>query len=64
MTVKADGNGQDGPIDLKVDEEALERYHRRRISEIKRDERPASGRFIPMDELKRIADEQQETRSR
>ena len=64
MIAKPHGNVQDDLIDLEVEEEALERYHRQRIREIKRDERPGGGRFIPMDELRRIAGEQQEPGSR
>jgi len=57
MGVTADGNPEDDLVDLAVEEEALERYYRQRIREIKRDERPAGGRFVPTDELRRIAGE-------
>lgn len=60
----ADGNTQNDLIDHAVEEEALERYYRQRIREIKRDERPAGGRFISEDELRRIAREREETRGR
>jgi hypothetical protein len=52
MNGKGDGNAEDG-VDLAVEEEALERYYRQRIKEIKRDERPAGGRFIPIEEVRR-----------
>jgi hypothetical protein len=47
-----------------VEEEALERYYRQRIREIKHDERPAGGRHIPIDELRQMAGEREEARSR
>ena len=56
MTTKADGNARDDSADLSVDDEALERYHRRRIREINRDERPDGGTFIPIEEVRRAAD--------
>ena len=47
MTTKADGNARDDSADLSVDDEALERYHRRRIREINRDERRMEERSSP-----------------
>jgi hypothetical protein len=45
MTVRAaDGNSKDDPIDLAVEEEALERYYRRRIREVNRDAAPDQAR--------------------
>lgn len=40
------------------EEEALERYYRRRIQEIRRGERPPGGASWTLDEVKRIAGEQ------
>ena len=60
MTVMAaDGNPQDELIDLAVEEEALERYYRRRIREVNRDAAPDPGArgYVPLEELRRIADE-------
>lgn len=62
MSVRADGNEEDDRVDLAVEEEALERYYRQRIREIKRDERPEGGRFIPIEEVRRIADEHERAR--
>ena len=59
MVKAADGNTQDDLIDVAVEEEALERYHRRRIREVNRDAAPDPGArgYVPFDELRRIADE-------
>jgi len=60
MTVRAaDGNSKDDPIDLAVEEEALERYYRRRIREVNRDAAPDPGArgYVSLEELRRAADE-------
>ncbi len=46
------------PDDHEPSEEALERYYRRRIQEIRRGERPPGGASWTLDEVKRIAGEQ------
>ena len=43
MTVTADG--ADNLVDQAVEDEALERYHRRRIQEIRKDERRPGGSY-------------------
>jgi hypothetical protein len=53
----ADGNEQDDLVDHAVEEEALERYYRRRIQEIQRDERRPGGASWTLDEVKRMAGE-------
>jgi hypothetical protein len=62
LIAKADGNAEDNLVDVAVEEEALERYHRQRIKEIKGDERPRGGRFIPIEEVRRVADEHERAR--
>ena len=62
MTARADRSTQNDQPDLAVEEEALERYYRRRIREIDRDERPDGGRFIPIEEVRRVADEHESAR--
>ena len=59
MTVMAaDGNPQDELIDLAVEEEASERYYRRRIREVNRDAASTRcARLCALEELRRIADE-------
>lgn len=58
IAMATDGNTQDDPVDHAVEEEALERYYRRRIQEIQRDERRPGGSSWTLDEVKRIAGEQ------
>lgn len=53
-----EGDAKDEPIDHEVEQEALERYYRRRIQEIRRDERRPGGSSWTLDELKRMAGEQ------
>ena len=51
-------------VDDEADREALERYYRQRIREIRKDESPFTGRrgFVPLDELRRLADEREARR--
>jgi hypothetical protein len=59
----ADGNDEPDPTGVQVEEDALERYYQRRLREIADDERPTRGRFVPAEELRRIADEHEGTRT-
>jgi hypothetical protein len=52
-----EGDAKDDLVDHKVEEEALERYHRRRIQEIQRDERRPGGSSWTLDEVRRMAGE-------
>lgn len=59
-------DGEPGVPDVVADRptggEALERYYRRRLREIARAEHPSRGRFVPLEELRRVADEQERIR--
>ncbi|MGZ5214336.1 MAG: hypothetical protein ACXWEG_07575 [Actinomycetota bacterium] len=57
IAVAADGETRDELTDHEVEEEALERYYRRRIQEIQRDERRPGGSSWTLDEVKRMAGE-------
>jgi len=58
IAMAADGKKGDDLIDHAVEQEVLERYYRRRIQEIQRDERRPGGSSWTLDELKRMAGEQ------
>lgn len=53
-----DSDAKDDLVDHAVEEEALERHYRRRIQEIRRDERRPGGSSWTLDEVKRMAGEQ------
>lgn len=59
MIVTTGGNTEDDGVDLAVEEEALERYYRRRIREVSEDDAPTRGTrgFVPVDDLRKLADE-------
>jgi hypothetical protein len=58
IEMAADGDAKDDLVDHAAEEEALERYYRRRIQEIRRDERRPGGSSWTLDEVKRMAGEQ------
>ncbi|MGZ5214551.1 MAG: hypothetical protein ACXWEN_12495 [Actinomycetota bacterium] len=57
ITMALEGDAKDDLVDHAVEEEALERYYRRRIQEIQRDERRPGGSSWTLDEVKRMAGE-------